>query len=815
MPFLTIHGHFYQPPRENPWTDEIDREPTAAPFHDWNERINEECYRPNAFARVFGDDGRVVDILNNYEYLSFNFGPTLLSWLRANAPDVYERIRQGDAASRKRLGHGNAIAQVYNHLILPLANRRDKVTQVRWGLADFRFHFGREAEAMWLAETAVDYETLEVLAAAGMRYVILSPMQAARVRPRGPVDHADWEDVSDGSLDPSQAYLCRLAGGRSIAIFFYDGPLAHAAGYGDLFRDSQHFVARLAGAVDPNRAHPQLIHLATDGETFGHHKKFAELTLIYALTHETSARGFAVTNYAAYLDLAPPQWEVEIKPATAWSCAHGLGRWRRDCGCRAGGPADWHQRWRAPLRAALDHLRDALAAIYEREAPALLGDPWAARDAYGEILPDRTSEGLEAFLSQCARRRLTEAERERALTLLEMQRHALLMYTSCGWFFTELSGLETTQVLKYAARAIDLASRFGQDGLTQRLLADLEQAESNDPRYGNGAEVYRRLVRPAAIGPERVVASYAINALVDPFPVRHRRHAYRIEQTLGHSRQVGHEAYRLVCGHVRLTSEVTSQASGWTYAALHMGGYNFAASVGECADVEVSEKFCAQLLKRLHRMTPAKLVRLLRTVAGQNIYALGDLPPSDRRRLLKTLDQEMLADLASSYEQIYTQHMGTMAALRAAHMPVPPEIRVAAEYTLSHRLGRAAAELARQPDETREANMKHILDLAARDGLRLERGRASRVLARAVVEQVRALVAAPGRQASPEACAEISRLIEAADRLGFDVRPARAQEMLLDYLRRGAAQSQPMEAALTLAEVLSLSVQAVQVTLAG
>jgi len=332
MPHLTVHGHFYQPPRENPWTEEVDREPSAEPFHDWNERINDECYRANAFARVLGADGRVVDILNNYACLSFNFGPTLLSWLRAHAPDVYDRIRAGDAASRARLGHGNAIAQVYNHMILPLANTRDKITQVNWGLADFRYHFGREAEAMWLAETAVDYETLDVLAAAGMRFVILSPTQAARARPLDSADHHGWQDVSDGSLDPSRAYLCRLPSGRNVAVFFYSGPLAHDAGYGDLLASSQQFIARLAQAVDPHRYHPQLIHFATDGETFGHHKKFAERSLIYAFTQEAPARGFTLTNYGAYLDVAPPMWEVEIKPNTAWSCAHGLGRWCRDCG---------------------------------------------------------------------------------------------------------------------------------------------------------------------------------------------------------------------------------------------------------------------------------------------------------------------------------------------------------------------------------------------------------------------------------------------------------------------------------------------------
>jgi alpha-amylase/alpha-mannosidase (GH57 family) len=831
MPYLVLHGHFYQPPRENPWTEEIDREPTAEPFHDWNERINEECYRANAFARVLGGDGRVVDILNNYAYLSFNFGPTLLSWLRAKAPDVYDRLRQGDALSRARLGHGNAIAQAYNHLIMPLANTRDKITQVCWGLADFRFHFGREAEALWLAETAVDYETLDVLAAAGLRYVILSPTQAARARPLDSLDHQDWRDVSNGSIDPSRAYLCRLKSGRSIAAFFYDGPLAHAASYGDLLADSQSFVARLAEAVDPHRFHPQLIHLATDGETFGHHKKFAERTLIYAFTHQAPAQGFSLTNYGAYLDLAPPQWEVEIKPNTAWSCAHGVGRWSADCGCRADGPAHWHQRWRAPLRAALDRLRDSLARIYEREAPALLGDPWEGRDAYGEVLPDRTPERVDAFLESRARRRLTADERARALTLLEMQKHALFMYTSCGWFFSELSGLESTQVLKYAARAIDLASRFeaaglshGADGLTAQLLKDLEQAESNEPRYGNGAEVYRQLVLPAAIGPERVAASYAINSLVKAFPVRHRRHAYLLEQTESHSRQIGQ--YRQVCGHVHLTSDFTGEKTGWGYAAFHFEGYNFAASVLRRDDPDLSHEICDRLRDLTRSVTQVSdYVSALRTAVAPTIYGLGDLPSSDRRRVMKHLEEEVLGGVASSFEQIYHEHMGTIAALRAANMIVPPELRVAAEYTLSHRLERAAGALAHEPGADHEDKMKQVLDLAARDGLRLERGWAARTLEKAVVERVQALVAAPDEQARPGAWEQVVALIEAAARLGFKVCPARAQEMMLDYLRARAAvvlqmqageahglpapQRDVLRAALTLADQLDLSPRAV------
>ncbi len=822
--YLTIHGHFYQPPRENPWTEEIDREPSAEPYHDWNERINEECYRANAYARILSEDGRVVDILNNFAYLSFNFGPTLLSWIRAHAPDVYERIRQGDAAGYERTGHGNAIEQVYNHLILPLANRRDKVTQVRWGLADFRYHFRREAEAVWLAETAVDYETLEVLAEARLRYVVLSPSQARQIRPLDQHD-GPWLDVSGGNIDPSRAYLCQLPSGRSIAAIFYDGPLSHLTGYGDLLGNSQRLMSSLAAAVDDRRPHPQLLSIAVDGETFGHHKKQAELTLIYAFTTEANQRGFTVTNYAAYLDIAPPAWEVEIKPNTAWSCAHGLGRWSQNCGCRAEGPTHWHQRWRAPLRAALDHLRDQLATLYEREALALgLKDPWQARDAYGEVLPDRTPERIDAFLrAQTGHKQLSEAERERALTLLEMQRQAMLMYTSCGWFYSEISGLESVQVLKYAAHAIDLASSFEGNGLTQKLLADLGKAESNVADYGTGAGVYQRLVLPTTIGPEKVAASYAINALIKPFPVRHHRHAYQIEQVESHTRQLGD--YRLITGYVTLVSDFTGARSNWMYAAVHLGGYNFASSVAQCDDLASSDELNVRFRAAVREAKDqTEFIRALQSTVSQRLYGLGELPPSDRRRVLKHLEDEVLRGLSRSYEQIYAEHMGTISALLEAHMSVPPELRLAAEYTLSHRLQMGAARLANNPDDKAAAELAQVIDLARRHGLRLERGPAVQTLEQAAIEQVQALVAeAPDSdERRLERYARINAFLAATDRLGFDIRPPRAQAMYLEYLRKVMGQQKQVpaqvirtptvEAGLLLVRQLRISAQAVTVT---
>ncbi|HEY9659721.1 MAG TPA: hypothetical protein V6C65_14790, partial [Allocoleopsis sp.] len=389
--YVTLHGHFYQPPRENPYLNVIERQPSAAPLHDWNERIHYECYRPNAFARVLNDREQVIGIVNNFEYLSFNIGPTLMSWLERHDVEVYQRILAADRKSCERLnGHGNAIAQVYNHIIMPLANERDKYTQIRWGKADFRSRFGRDPEGMWLAETAVDYATLEALVAEGIKFIVLAPSQAQRCRPIPTAEHPhpDWLEVGGSQIDPIQPYRCYLRRSQAagfnasledqiatngseeghndattpdfpyIDIFFYDGPISRDMGFNDVLSSSGHLAGRIGQAIRGDHRPAQLIAAATDGETFGHHKGGTEKALAYAFTTEFPQRGWTVTNFAHYLSLNPPTWEVELKPVTAWSCSHGVDRWQADCGCGGGG--GWHQQWRKPLRDSLDWLRDQL-----------------------------------------------------------------------------------------------------------------------------------------------------------------------------------------------------------------------------------------------------------------------------------------------------------------------------------------------------------------------------------------------------------------------------------------------------------------------
>jgi alpha-amylase/alpha-mannosidase (GH57 family) len=466
MTALVIHGHFYQPPRENPWTGEVDPEPSAAPFHDWNERIHAECYAPN---------------VNNYPHISFNFGPTLLSWLASHHRDTYQQILDADKVSAAaRAGHGNAIAQAYGHAILPLCNKRDRLTQVVWGLADFRFRFGREAEALWLPENAANDQVLALLIEQGMGYVILDPIQAK------------------GEVDSSQPYLFRHpdGSGRSLAIFFYNGPLARAIAFERALASSQGLVDRFISAAQSG----DLVNVATDGETYGHHFKFGDLCLAHALEVEAKAAGFWITNYAEYLDRHPPELEVQIDngpngEGTSWSCAHGVSRWTRDCGCHTGGEPGWNQQWRQPLRIAFNFLRDDAAVKFENEGARLLSDPWTARNHYIGVILD-PEHVREDFLNHHALRGLNASEESRMWSLLELQRSALLMFTSCGWFFSDLAGLETIQVMRYAARVIDLMNQLGMQPPVERFLEIIAEAKSNQPEKGNGADIFMRYAQP-------------------------------------------------------------------------------------------------------------------------------------------------------------------------------------------------------------------------------------------------------------------------------------------------------------------------------
>jgi alpha-amylase/alpha-mannosidase (GH57 family) len=497
---VIIHGHFYQPPRENPWTGVIDPEPDAAPFPNWNERIHSECYAPNSAAPLVDPLTLSQKLVNNYAHLNFDFGPTLLSWLERAHPQTYARILSADVESvKRRNGHGNAIAQAYAHAILPLCSPRDQRTQVRWGLADFRYRFRREAEALWLPETACNNDVLDLLIDEGMRYVILAQQQAARVRKLESESSDAWQDVRKGTVDTSRVYQHQHSRDpqRSIAVFFYDQELAGAIAFDRALESSAGLVERLARAGVSG----QLVNVATDGETYGHHHKFGDLCLAHAFEVDFATRNLQSTNYGAYLDHHTPVAEVEIDngphgEGSSWSCPHGVGRWIRDCGCQTDGLPGWNQAWRGPLRDALDLVRDEAAQAFQETQGVLFVDPWKARDEAIELILDEGRSASE-FLRRHAPRFLSDAEQMRALIFLEMQRNTVLMYASCGWFFNDIARIEPIQVMKYAARVIDLLGQLGWSSPRRRVLEILSEASSNRAEVGNGADIYRRLVETA------------------------------------------------------------------------------------------------------------------------------------------------------------------------------------------------------------------------------------------------------------------------------------------------------------------------------
>jgi hypothetical protein len=692
--WVCVHGHFYQPPRENPWLDAIEPQPSAHPYPDWNARITAECYRPNASARIVDADGRIVEIVDNYARISFDVGPTLMSWFEREAPDVHRALVDADHRSRARFGgHGSAMAQAYNHLIMPLASPRDQRTQVRWGIADFRHRFGRAPDGMWLPECAVDTASLEALAAEGIAFTVLAPRQARRVRP----PDGAWRDVS-GDVDTRRVYRCRLPSGRSIDLFFYDGWTSQAVAFERLLADGNRFVERLIadGGSDPG---PRLHHIATDGETYGHHHRYGDMALAWALT--TIDRGdrprVRLTNYAEFRARFPATWDVEIVENSSWSCAHGVERWRADCGCASGGHPGWRQTWRRPLRDALDWLADQAADIFERVGGALLDDPWAARDAYIDVVLDRGPERLLGFLAVHARRTLEgttgaaaldDPDVVRALELLEMQRHAMLMYTSCGWFFDELSGIETVQVLAYAARVCELAERLGGAPLEPELVDRLSVARSNLERHRDGRAVWDQLVVPSRVDLKKVVAHYAVATAVeiDPDAATGDRevYCYAVDRRDAFTRRTGKA--RLVAGTVRATSLITREAADLSFAVLHVGEHNVVGGVrpfpGDAAWRGVVDELSDAFLS-------ADLLAAQRAVDrffGPTLFTLGSLFGRERDRALGVILEASLREAELAFRRIYDEHAPLMRYLVKVAVPVPETFRDAAQLVLRHRV---------------------------------------------------------------------------------------------------------------------------------
>jgi alpha-amylase/alpha-mannosidase (GH57 family) len=710
--FVCIHGHFYQPPRENPWIEAVETQDSAAPWHDWNERITAECYAPNGAARIVDGKNRILRITNNYARISFNFGPTLLSWMEEKAPLTWKMVRDADRQSQKHFGHGSAMAQVYNHVIMPLASTRDRITQIIWGIADFERRFGRKPEGMWLAETAVDLETLDLLARHDIRFTILAPHQCARERPlTSAVDTTEtpqpdapvgetaakdegWQETPDAGVDTTRPYLIQTSPGHSIAVFFYNGPVSRAIAFDGLLNSGEAFADRLLGGFT-TREGPQLVHVATDGETYGHHHRHGEMALAYALQliEEGNAK---LTNYSAFLAKLPPTHEAQIVENSSWSCFHGVERWRSDCGCNGGKPG-WNQKWREPLREALDWLRDSVAPLVHTASADLLTDADAARNDYIHVILDRSRPSVNAFLARHSVRTLNPAERVRALQLMELERNAMLMYTSCGWFFDDISGIETVQIITYAARVLELAAALFPEtcGILERSFTDrLAQAKSNDPAWHDGRYIYDQAIRPMVVDLEQVVAHYAISCV---FPRAEETTAAEHDRlfcyTIAHlwETNMPYGLGQLRLGRVRISSLLTEDTEEAAYGLLHFGDQNVSAAVKRVTAEEHQD--LVLLAKEIEDAVDAsnltEVVRLMDDYFGESRFSLTSLFTDEQRRIVKSILDPAMQSLEATLTGLYESHASLLHFLARTGVPRPPALRVAAQFAIHSQLRRA------------------------------------------------------------------------------------------------------------------------------
>lgn len=762
--YLCIHGHFYQPPRENPWLEAIELQDSAYPYHDWNERISYECYSRNAAARILDGSKKIVDIVNNYSKISFNFGPTLLSWMEDHDNQAYQAILKADKVSQKNFsGHGSALAQVYNHMIMPLASSQDKRTQIVWGIKDFEYRFKRSPEGMWLAETAVDLESLDIMAEYGIKFTILAPHQASKVKK---IVDKKWIDVSGQKVDPKKSYLCRLPSGRSIALFFYDGPISRAVAFEDILQNGEHFAKRLVGAFDVKEKDPQLVHIATDGETYGHHHKFADMALAYCL-HDIERKELAkITVYGEYLEKFPPREEVEIFENTSWSCGHGIERWRDNCGCCIGSNPNWNQKWRKPLRQSLDWLSEQAKKTYEREMPLYAKDIWAIRNRYIDVILNRNFKTIEKFLEENQLSQIPEVNKIKFLKLLEMQRNSMLMFTSCGWFFDEISGIEPVQVLKYAARVIQLIEFVDGTSLDEEFSRQLKTAKSNVPEYEDGEYIYRTFVKPSSVDLLRVGAHYAVSSLFEEYPQESKVYCYTVRTET--YRKQEKDRLKLSIGKGWVRSDITLDKTPVFFVGMHLGNHNIIRGVDQMkegdydqAEKEILEAFA---LKRIPETT-----RLIEKYFGPQNYSIQDLFRNEQQKILNEVLKTTMEEIEGSFRQIYEKHYPLMQVQKELHVSLPKALSTVVEFVLNRDL---CDEIEKQP-----LDMKRIR-LLVWELKRWSFSRDKETICFATEKRIDHLMAAL-RENSEDIILmeEVSTLLENLDYLGFSLDLWRAQNI--------------------------------------
>ncbi len=723
--YICIHGHFYQPPRENAWLEVIEIQDSAHPYHDWNERISAECYAPNTASRILDKVGGIIkNISNNYSRISFNFGPTLLSWMELYDKDTYKAIIEADKESLLNFdGHGSAMAQVFNHMIMPLANRRDKETQVIWGIRDFERRFMRKPEGMWLAETAVDTESLEILAEQGILFTVLAPRQAKAVRKTG---DKDWKEVNDQTIDTRKAYRCNLPSGKSITLFFYDGNIAQAVAFNGLLYDGKQFAERLVNSFDARDESPQLVNIATDGETYGHHHKHGDMALAFCLDYIEKHKDANLINYAAFNAKFPPLHEIKIIEDSSWSCVHGVERWRSNCGCNSG-KAGYTQTWRKPLRDTFDWLRDTLTEVFEEEGKKLFKDPWEARNEYIKVILKRSDESVKRFIKSEG---LPDADVNKSLRLMELQRHTMLMYTSCGWFFDELSGIETVQVIQYACRAVQLSKQLTDKELEGEFLARLEKAPSNVPIYENGANVFRKLVLPSKTNLMRVGMHYAVSSIFEEEPENLPLFNYKATNEFFAKKEAGEQ--KLVLGITKVQSLVTRSEKRFSFAVIYLGKHDLIGNLS--LEIEL-DKFASMQFRMVDAFEDGRLgdvISIMQTYFGPEKYSIWSLFKEEKRKILDSIAKQGLEDIENSLRRTYNRDYPLINALSNNDIPIPNAYKTTFEYILNADLLKCF-----QPERINVKTLERIVGEIHRWNLKIEDpGKVERIAGESIYKEL-------------------------------------------------------------------------------
>ncbi len=772
--FVCIHGHFYQPPRENAWLEVIEVQDSAHPYHDWNERISAECYAPNAASRIL-ENGVIKNIVNNYSQISFNFGPTLLSWMQENDRDTYESILEADEVSSKRFGgHGSAMAQVYNHIIMPLATREEKETQILWGIRDFEFRYNRRPEGMWLAETAVDTESLELLAEHKIKFTVLAPRQAKAFRK---IDAAEWHEVSKVGINTKRSYLINLPSGNSIIVFFYDGDASQSVAFNGLLNDGEKFANSLLGAVNMSNDEPELVNIATDGETYGHHHKHGDMALAFCLDSIERAKSIRITNYAEYSAMYPPQHEASIHENSSWSCVHGVERWKSDCGCNSGAKPQWHQKWRKPLREALDWLRNESFRLYREEASQVLKDPLKARNEYINVILNRNEDTIRKFLKDHCQKVVSP---NKVFRMMEAQRNTMLMYTSCGWFFDEVSGIETIQILQYACRAIQLLNQTSGSDLEAEFISRLELVPSNVPSLENAANVYRKFVAPSKTNLQRVGMHYAVASLFEEDPENFPIFNYTTANDF-FSRKVAGEQ-RLVIGITKVKSNVTRSEKKFTFAVIYMGKHNIIGNISIDMDPEKFENMKNDITRSFDEGRLGDVIGAMQMYFGPEKYTLWELFKDEKRKVLDMITEQSMSELETSLRRVYNRDYPLVNALSKNEIPIPKAYTTTFEYILNADLINCF-----QKEKINVKEVERIINELVKWNLVIEDpGKVSRLAGESIYKELKRISA---ERASIKRIDRLNRLFPLLKQFKLDLNLNMSQNIYFEISRQNGSQS--------------------------